>query len=286
MLLECSKNDFEKYMDLAYELALDLSKSGYPTYRDGIKTKAMFAERLLKAFDRDDEQMLLFVHEGAVQGLIHYYWIPEDHYLQTNAFCIKEATEQALSEFLSYIGERFKGYDAFLGFPEENQKAVEYLSGRSFECIEDDFNNTAYLDKCAPGPVSRDIIRINKENYDSFRFLHEQIEGDMYWNSDRIGEKLDNWIIFVKETEGRPQGAVYYTDADDGWYEIFGIDIDHDKYDPELFRELLNAAIADTRRRGGRFMTFFCEKEYEETALECGFVCVGRYLCYKVHLDT
>lgn len=285
MILECSRTDFEKYVDFAFELALDLSKSGYPTYRDGIKTKAMFAERLLKAFDREDEQMLLFVYNGAVQGLIHYYWIPDDHYLQTNAFCINEATEQALSEFLSFVGERFNGYDVLLGFPAENQKAVDYLSGRGFECIEDDFNNTAFLDKCTPVPESNEIIQINHENYDSFRILHNQNEGDMYWNSDRIGEDLDNWIILLKETEGKPQGAVYYTDADDGWYEIFGIDIDRDQYDPELFRELLNAAIADTRRRGGRYITFFCDKEYEETTLECGFVCVGNYLCYKAHLD-
>ena len=40
-----------------------------------------------------------------------------------------------------------------------------------------------------------------------------------------------------------------------------------------------------TRRRGGRVMTFFCDKEYEETVLGSGFVCVGNYLCYKVHLD-
>ena len=285
MLLECSRNDFEKYTDFAFELALDPSKSGYPTYRDGIKTKAMFVERLLKAFDREEEQMLLFVHNGAVQGLIHYFRIPDDRYLQTNAFCINEATEQALSEFLSFVGERFQGYDVFLGFPAENQKAVDYLAGRGFECIEDDYNNTAFLDKCNNASESRDIIQINKENYDYFRILHNQIEGDMYWNSDRIYEDLDKWIILVKYADRKPQGAVYYTKANDGWYEIFGIDTDCDKYDPELYQELLHAAIADTRRRGGRVMTFFCDKEYEETALECGFVCVGNYLCYKVHLD-
>ena len=285
MLLECSKKDFEEYMDFVFELALDLSKSGYPTYRDGIKTKPMFIERLLKAFEREDEQMLLFVHGGTVQGLIHYYWIADDCYLQTNAFCINEATEQALAEFLSFVGERFKGYDVFMGFPAENQRAVNYLSEHGFECIEDDFNNTAFLDKCNNTPESREIIRIDKENYGLFRILHSQIEGDMYWNSDRIYEGLDNWIILVKESGGKPQGAVYYMNADDGWYEIFGIDIDCEKYDPTLFKELLNAAIADIRRRGGRFMTFFCEKEYEEAAIECGFICIGNYLCYKAHLD-
>lgn len=284
MLAECTKNDFENYMDLAYELALDPSKSGYPTYSDGIKTKAMFAERLLKAFEREDEQMLLFMHEGSVRGLIHYYWIPEDRYLQTNAFCISEATEQALSEFLAFVGERFRGYDAYLGFPAENQKAVEYLSGRGFECIEDDFNNTAFLDKCDHAPEVGGMIGIDKENFDRFRILHEQIDGDMYWNSDRIFENLDEWIVLVKESDGKPRGAVYYTDAGDGWFEIFGIDIDRERYDPELFKDLLNAAIADARRRGGKTMTFFCEKEYEEAALECGFVCVGNYRCFKARL--
>ena len=62
MLLECSRNDFEKYTDFAFELALDPSKSGYPTYRDGIKTKAMFVERLLKAFDPCLQ--LLRIHAG------------------------------------------------------------------------------------------------------------------------------------------------------------------------------------------------------------------------------
>ena len=284
MLLECTKNDFEQYIDFAYELALDLSKSGYPTYRDGIKTKPMFVERLLQAFEREDEQMLLFVLEGKVQGLIHYFWIEDDRYIQTNAFCINEATEQALSEFLSFVGERFKGYDVFLGFPAENQNAVDYLSGRGFECIEDDFNNTAFLDKC-DFPENREIIQIDKEKYDIFRILHSQIEGDMYWNSDRIFDALDNWIILVKERDGKPQGAVYYSEAGDAWFEVFGIDIDCGRYDPELYKDLLRAAIMNAKHRGGNVMTFFCEKEYEAAALECGFMCVGNYRLYQVRLD-
>ena len=81
MLLECSKKDFEEYMDFVFELALDLSKSGYPTYRDGIKTKAMFAERLLKAFDRDDEQMLrqLVKDKGLEEYIIFEGVKPQDY---------------------------------------------------------------------------------------------------------------------------------------------------------------------------------------------------------------
>lgn len=285
MLRVCSKNEFEKYIDFAYELATDLTKSGYPTYCDGIKTKEMFVERSLKAFERETEEMLLFEQEGEVQGFIHYYWIPEDHYLDTTGFNINRAMEQALSEFLTFVGKRFKGYDLFLGFPAENKPAVNFLAGQNFECIEDDYNNTAFLDKCNNIPESNDLIRIGKENYDSFNVLHKQIEGDIYWNSERIFADLDNWVIFVKERDGKPQGAVYYMDALDGWFEIFGIDLNNNEYHPEVFKELLNAALLHAKSRGGKVMTFFCNEEGEKVAMECGFTCIGNYRCYKTHLE-
>jgi len=284
MLLPCKKDGFEKHADFAYALAMDLSKSSYPTYCDGIKTREMFVERSLKAFERETEDMLLFVCEGEVQGLIHYYWIPDDLYLATNVFAINRNTEQALSEFLSYIGDRFSGYDVVMGFPAENHSAVKYLSEQGFDCIEDDYNNTALLDSMADIPVDKGITRIHKENYDKFQSLHFQIEGEMYWDSERIRADLDSWTIFVKQKDGESQGAVYYMNAGDGWFEIFGIDIMHGEHNPELFKELLNAALSDAKHRGGKVMTFFCEKDYEATAQECGFVCVGNYLCFKAHV--
>lgn len=285
MLRSCSKNEFDQYTDFIYELATDLTKSGYPTYCDGIKTKVKFVERSLKAFERDTEHMLLFVYEGEVQGMIHYFWIPEDHYLQTICFNISKAMEQALSEFLAYVGERFKGYDVFLRFPAENKSAVNFLAEQGFECIENDYNNTAFLDKLDEIPENSDLVQIEKGNYEKFESLHSQTEG--YWNSERILADLDNWIILVKEKDGEPQGAVYYRALAlvDGWFEIYGIDMDHEDHDPELFKELLNAALLDAKRRNGRFMTFFCDEEYEKATMECGFMCVGNNLCYEAHLE-
>ena len=284
MLRSCSKEEFIAHIEFAYALATNMKTSGYPTYCDGIKTKAMFVERALKAFERETEEMLLFVYEDEVQGLIHYYWLPEDRYLQLIGFHVARAAEQALSEFLEYVGERFRGYDAYLGFPSENRSAVQFLAAQGFECIENDYNNTAFLDQLDSGPENRDVIQIRRENYQWFQTLHCQTQGDMYWDSERIYDALDDWIIFVRETDGKPQGAVYYRNIEDGWFEIFGIDIDHGKYDPALFMELLNAALSDAKRRNGRFMTFFCEEAYEAAAKACGFVCVGNYLCYNTHL--
>lgn len=282
-MLHFSKNEFDQYADFIYELAMDPTKSGYPTYRDGIKTKEKFVERSHKAFERDDEQMLLFEYEGKVQGMIHYFWLPEDHYLQTICFNIGMGTRQAISEFLAYVGERFKGYDVFLRFPAENKSAVEFLAEQGFECIEDDYNNTAFLDKLHMPRENTGLIRIEKGNYEKFETLHDPTEG--YWNSERILADLDNWIILLKEKDGESQGAVYYRAVDDGWFEIYGIDLSQEAYNPVLFQNLLNGALLDAKRRNGRFLTFFCDEEYEEAAMECGFECIGNNLCYKTHLE-
>ncbi len=285
MLRPCSKNEFDKYTDFIYELATDLTKSGYPTYCDGIKTKVEFVERSLKAFERDTEHILLFEHEGEVQGMIHYFWIPEDQYLQTICFNISKAMEQAIAEFLAYVSERFNGYDVLLRFPAENNSAVNYLAEQKFECIENDFNNTAFLDKFDDIQENSDLIRIEKGNYDLFESLHRQTEG--YWNSERMLADLDNWIILVKEKDGEPQGAVYYRAVAlvDGWFEIYGINMSQENNTPEMFKGLLNAALIDAKHRNGRFMTFFCDEEYEKATMECGFICVGNNLCYKAHLE-
>ena len=286
MLRTCSEAEFERYLEFAYALATDLTRSGYPTYCDGVKTKAMFAARSRQAFRLDTEQLLLFESEGTIEGVIHCEWIPEDRYLSTVCFSIRRGTEQALSEFLEYARTRFPGYDLFLGFPAEHRVAVRFLAERGFACIEDDYNNTAFLDECRSLPTHSGLIPIGIENYELFQALHRPAEADMYWNSERILADLAHWNILVKEERGIPQGAVYYRAVSDGWFEIFGVDVAGNRWEPQLFQELLNGALLDAKRRGGRFMTFFCEREYEDAAVECGFQCIGNYLCYKIHLES
>jgi hypothetical protein len=107
----------------------------------------------------------------------------------------------------------------------------------------------------------------------------------MYWNSERILDSLDEWVVLLKLKGTKPQGTVYYKNVNDGWFEIFGIDMDLGTYDTELFKELLQAALSDAKHRNGKVMTFFCDEEYEQVAKECGFECIGNYLCYKTHLS-
>lgn len=281
----CTESEYRKYADYVYELALDQSKSGYPTYCDGIKTKAMFLDRSEKAFSRDTEELLLFEHEGIVEGWIHCFWLPEDRYLSTVSFNIESHTEQALGEFLELAQTRFGGYDLFLGYSKDNKKAVNFLSANGFERIEEDYNNTAFLDDFEPVAISSHLIRITKENFELFRELHSKLEGGMYWNSDRIDADMDNWIIFVSIDGGETLGSVYYRMVNNGWFEIFGIEMKDNLFDPTIFRELLGKALNSAKELGGKYMTFFCDEEGQEIAGRLGFRCVGEYVCYQKHLE-
>ncbi|MCM1049088.1 MAG: hypothetical protein NC433_11775 [Clostridiales bacterium] len=254
------------------------------------KTKAMFLERSEKAFSRDTEEILLFEYEGAVGGWIHYYSLPDDKYLSTVSFNISSHTEIALLEFLDLAKAQFKGYDLFLGYSKDNHAAVTFLAGNGFECIEENYNNTAFLENYEPITItvgdttSDNVIRITKENYEYFHTLHRQVESDMYWNSERIYADIDNWIILAKICNGEAIGNVYCKTVGENWFEIFGMDMKDGTFDTELLGELLGKVLDTTKELGGRFVTFFCDKQEQEIVSRLGFECVGEYVCYKKQL--
>ncbi len=285
MLRPCTERECEKYIDFVYDLAADRSRSGYPIYSDGIKTKEMFEKRSKKAFSSDSEEILLFVYEGVTEGWIHYYFFSEDKYLSAESFCISHHTEQALREFLEYAREHFKGYDLYLGYPADNKRAVDFLAANGFELLEESFNNTAFLDNYKPTPTDDDLVRITEENFDLFRTLHGNSDPDMYWNSDRIRSNIENWSIFVVLRGGEACGSVYYTPVGDGWFEIFGIDMKDNVHDGEVLCDLLRGALNTAKEQGGKYVTFFCGERERDIAEALGFVCVGVYVCYRMHIE-
>ena len=45
MLVKATLEDIETYGDFVYQIALDQTKSAYPTYTDGIKTREDFLRK-------------------------------------------------------------------------------------------------------------------------------------------------------------------------------------------------------------------------------------------------
>ena len=281
MLTPLKREDFDRYIDFIYALALDPARSGYPTYTDGIKTRADFVERSLRAFERENEDILLYERDGRAAGWIHYYFLPEDKYLDTCSFCIAEGMGGAIGEFTAFARERFSGYELYLGFPGENTQAIAALETGGFTCIERDFNDVFDLERWEPRRPDPDVVPVTMENFHLFRALHAQDEG-MYWNSDRLLADMDEWRLLLYEPHGVPAGALQAR-KDSEMGEIFALFFAA-AYDAGTYRALVTAALNGAKADGAGAMVFFNEGETQADALALGFRCVGEYVCYKTSL--
>ena len=285
MLRKLKESEFDQYVDFAYALALDTTKSGYPTYTDGIKTRKHFIDRSRKALERDNEEILLYESSGKVLGWIHYFVLASDRYVHTCSFCIQEGTGEAVAEFTAFARERFPGSDLYLGFPKENTEAIAALEALGFEQIEASWNNAADLERYSLTPVQGDIRLITRDTFPIFAALHQQEDGNMYWDNEHILADLDGWRIFVSMKGERAVGAIYtHVSADKKMEEIFGVDFPEGVYDGETYRALVTTALNDEKRRGVRHLVLFADDETQADTLRCGFRCVGQYVCYKLRL--
>ncbi|GEM_PF-279440 len=282
MLISAAHEDIEKYGELAYGLALDPARSCYPTYADGIKTKADFLAAAERALASEMAELLLFIQDGAVEGWLSYFWINEDKYLQLDGCNVRHGTTAALTELLDRLEARFAGYTAYFGFPGENREAADFLRARGFDCVERDWNFSFFFDGYTPAQCARGIEKISRRNFDLFRAVY-RAEPDAYWSCDRILDALDDWNIFVYSEGSRPAAAVFFTGGS-GYYEIYGTSFADGAFRDAIFRALITAALGECARLGAKYLTCLCGDDERRILPELGFRCVGQYVLYTKEL--
>ncbi len=274
MLVKAAKEDIERYMDFAYSLAIDQTKSGYPLWSNSVSTKEEFVERVWKGFRRDDEEILLFVVNGSVEGLIQFFYIEKDRYLQTNGFFINSNTEQALTEFLKYACEHFAGYDLYLGFPKRNTDAITFLQKSDCRLIEQSYHNIFIFDDSVIQVETDGIVRVTESNFSEFSRIYKT-DPETYWTSDRIFTTLNEWLIYMLYKE---DDVVAYICAKNG--EIFSLGYYNNTFNKSAYKALVTVILRDLQAAGCKYMTFFNDKESQSAALQLGFSCVAEYVLY------
>ena len=73
MLSKITVKEFDQYLDFAYRLAMDPSKSGYPTYTDQIKTSADFIRTARQGLERENDEILLFRKNLSTEFWMHNF---------------------------------------------------------------------------------------------------------------------------------------------------------------------------------------------------------------------
>lgn len=281
MLRKGSWEEIEQNLDFAYSLAMDQTRSGYPLYADGIKTREDFVQSVKKCFSDENSEVLLFELEGRVEGLIQFYYLAEDRYLQTEGFSIARHTDTALAEFLDYARVHFSGYELYLGFPKRNAVAGSFLRKQGWECVEELCHNIIFFDQYSFQTEPGDVEQVTRVNFPAFQEIHDN---NRFWNSDRLFQNLDSWDLYLYSKDKRPMGTLFMTAVMSGG-EIFGVDYRDRVFDRGAYAALMARALNDCKRRGKKYLIYLDDPKFQSAAAEMGFTCVGEYMLFVGQIE-
>lgn len=284
MLRIPTANEFEEYSERAYVLALDPSRSSFPSYADGIKTKEDFLAIAKRGFESENEEIYIFEHGGEMRGWIHFYVMKEDKHISLEAFETDGFEKEQFAEFAALLKEKYAGYEVTAGFPSQNERAVSATIENGFEIIEESAVNILFFSNYEPQPESGRVEPLTKNNLAVFAKLHDKVE--MYWNTKRLTEAYfdgDKWRIYLTEKNGKA-AAIYFVFAGN-IAEIFGLDFS-DGFDGTTAEELLTAALNETKKNvSAKAMYWFTEDESEtELAKRFGAEKFTDYKAFCLHI--
>lgn len=262
MLRIPTANEFEEYSERAYMIALDPSRSSFPSYADGIKTKEAFLAIAKRGFESENEEIYIFEHGGEMRGWIHFYVLTEDKYIGIEAFETDGFEKEQFAEFAALLKEKYAGYEVTAGFPSQNERAVSAAIENGFEIIEESAVNILFFSDYEPQSESGRVEPLTKNNLALFAKLHDKVE--MYWNTKRLTEAYFGgvkWRIYLTEKDGKA-AAIYFVFAGN-IAEIFGLDFS-DGFDGTAAEELLTAALNEAKKNvSAKAMYWFTEDERE-----------------------
>lgn len=284
MLRIPTANEFEEYSERAYVLALDPSRSSFPSYADGIKTKEDFLAIAKRGFESENEEIYIFEHGGEMRGWIHFYVMKEDKYISLEAFETDGFEKEQFAEFVALLKEKYAGYEVTAGFPSQNERAVSAAIENGFEIIEESAVNILFFSDYEPQSESGRVEPLTKKNLAVFAKLHDKV--DMYWNTKRLTEAYfdgDKWRIYLTEKNGKA-AAIYFVFAG-SIAEIFGLDFS-DGFDGTAAEELLTAALNEAKKNvRAKAMYWFTEDEREtELAKRFGAEKFTDYKAFCLHI--
>lgn len=284
MLVKLKKAEVKDYIDFAYNLCFDLSKSCYPTYADGIKTKEDFIQVAMNSCEGEHSDIYLFYYNDVLQGWISYYFIPEDHYFSCENFAVENYMGIALEEFFSFVKKEFRGYDFFWGCSIRNEEAIQFFNQNHFEKIEESTVCLLHFDEYKIQEESQYICRITKDNYGDFEKIHSIFDEEMYWNCNRILENIEKWYIYVLYEQEHPVAAIYFIYSNI-LLEIFGVDFKKNHYDQKQFELLMIKALNEGKKLGAKHLYYFAEKEEKEVLQKIGYTIFDTYVCYMKKIE-
>lgn len=186
-----------------------------------------------------------------------------------------------LIEFLEYINIKYPNIKVFMGFQSENKDACHSLMKNGFKSLEQSYNNVLHLENYVIRDYNYNVEKLDIIDFNSFKKLHDNTDIDIYWNSERIFNEFDDWIIYVYKINDEIKGAIYC--KNERLLEVFGIDYIGNEFDIKVFNSLFVNFLNDMKTYGKEHIIYFAPLLAEKEVLKkFAFKYIGEYKYFEL----
>lgn len=285
------KNIDEEHINSAVEFSWKLyehpENSSYPLN----VIREEFKNNFEKSLSSDTDILLGYYKDNKLIGVLHFYIIKEDKYLQTTGVFIKDDYyNDVMDDFIKKLKEDYPGYRALLGFPKENKNANNYLSSKSYKCLDSDTDMRLNPSDFKPANKTCNIIKITEETFDEYSKFHDKYFDGAYWTSSKVKESFNMWNIFCYKIENNIEGGLFMRKYEkDNSIEIMGLDFSKEYNTKENIASIVSYALKYCFKNlvpVSQAIFFIEDKDTEqmEAAKELGFKYFSSYRCYEIML--
>ncbi|ERJ13241.1 hypothetical protein [Haloplasma contractile] len=284
MLRKLRPNEIDEASHLAYSLSKSSITNSYPL-RD---SQEEFFKRYKRSLYEPDDEILGYFIANDLIAVTYLNVLKKESYISTNGFFIKSNIETVITEFLKYLRENYSGYEINIGLTKENKVSINSLLGHGFEIIGSDIDQRLEIEDFKPSQMKNKIVKIDETNYEDFATFHDYYAGDIYWNSSRIKEVMDKWLIYAFYSENKIKASIAAKLNVKTELEIYALLIDEDLEGTDVESDLITATIKEGFEKGElEDVVFFIEsndhnaRAYSE---KLGFKVYSNYICLEIKL--
>lgn len=281
MIKKLQKSEAVTASKFAWALCGDPKTRSYPLYST--------ESRLLREFERcawqDGCGLLGYLEEGCLAGVLSYFTIPKDHYLQTTGLYTDSAHPvTVLNALLEEMERGREALEKYIGVTEQNTLAAEVLAARGYRITDASREYRVPIRDFHPAGDSAAAVRVSKENWRRYAEFHDARFPDIYWSSARLLEELDNWVILTLIRNGEIMAGLFAKACGKAGNrelaEIFGFSAPDDAAASDLLAGLARELAGDSAVEEVAY--FYGGEAWGQTVLtDAGFTLRSTYRCWK-----
>lgn len=282
MIRKLQKSEVAAASKFAWALCGDPGTRSYPLYPT--------ESQLLREFEKCAWQagcgLLGYFEEGRLTGVLSYFTIPKDCYLQTTGLYTGSAHPAAvLNALLEEMERGREAFEKYVGVTEQNTPAAEVLTARGYSITDAGREYRVPIRDFHPAGDSAAAVRVSKENWRRYAEFHDARFRNIYWSSARLLEDFNNWVILTLIRDGEIIAGLFAKvcgkSGNRELAEIFGFSAPDDVAASLLLAGLARELAGDSAVEEVAYFDDDSDLWGQTVLTDAGFTLRSSYRCWK-----